>query len=84
MSLPQANGNSINQGKVPDINDNECLVATESDSIYSSPGRLSDLDIHRNIQPSGRMSTSAQNEVPANSAPFIENTLPVTDPGNIK
>ena len=84
MSLPQGNGNSINQGKGPDINDNECLVATESDSIYSSPGRLSDLDIHGNIQPSGRMSTSAQNEVPANSALFLDNTLPVTEPGNIK
>ena len=84
MSLPQGNGNSINQGKGPDINDNECVVATESDSIYSSPGRLSDLDIHGNIQPSGRMSTSAQNEVPANSAPFLDNALPVTEPGNIK
>ena len=45
---------------------------------------MPDLDIHGNIQPSGRMSTSAQNEVPANSAPFLENTLPVTEPGNIK
>ena len=83
MSLPQGNGNSISKGKGPDINANECLVATESDSISSSPERLSDLNIHGNIQPSGRMSTSAQNEVPAHSAPFIDNTLPVTDPGNI-
>ena len=45
---------------------------------------LSDLDIHGNIQPSGRMSTSAQNEVTANFGPFVDNTLPVTDPGNIK
>ena len=33
MSLLEGNGNSINQTKGPDINDNECLVATESDSI---------------------------------------------------
>ena len=84
VSLPEGNGNSINQTKGPDINDNECLVATESDSIYSSRGRLSDLDIHGNIQPSGRMSTSAQNKVTANSGPLVDNTLPVTDPGNIK
>ena len=84
MSVPQGDGNSINQREGPDVNDNECLVATESDSIYSSPGRLSELDIHGNIQPSGRMSTSAENEVPTHSAPFLDNTLPVTEPGNIK
>ena len=77
MPLPEGDGNSIIEGKGPEINAIECLVTTESDSISSSPGRLSDLDIHGNIQPSGRMTTSAQNEVTGNSAPFINNTLPV-------
>ena len=67
MSVPKGDGNSISQEKGPQINANECVVATESDSISSSPGRLSDLDISGNIQPSGRMSTSAPNELAANS-----------------
>ena len=62
MSVPEGDGNSISQGKGCQINANECVLATESDSISSSPGRLSDLDINGNIQPSGRMSTSAPNE----------------------
>ena len=83
MSVPEGDGNSISQGKGPQINANECLVATESDSISSSPGRLSDLDIHGNIQPSDRMSTSAPDEVAGNSAGFVNDSLPLTHPGNI-
>ena len=83
MSVPQGDGNSIIQGKAPDINANECFVATESDSISSSPGRLSDLDIHGNIQPSDTLSTSPPNEVATNSAGFVNDSLPLTHAGNI-
>ena len=83
MSVPEGDGNSISKGKGIQINANECLVATESDSISSSPGRLSDLDIHGNIQQSGRMSTSASNEVATNSAGFVNDSLLLTHLGNI-
>ena len=83
MSVPKGDGNSISQGKGIQINANECLVATESDSISSSPGRLSDLDTHGNIQQSGRMSTSAPNEVATNSAGFVNESLLLTHLGNI-
>ena len=83
MSVPEVDGDSTTQGKGPEINSNECVVATESDSISSSPGRLSDLHIHGNIQPSGRMSTSAPHKVAKNSAEILHDSLPLTHPDNI-
>ena len=60
----------------------DVLVATGNKS--SSPGRLSDLDMNGNIQPSGRMSTSAPVEQSQIYAGDVDDSLHLTYPGNIK
>ena len=83
-SVVQCDANIRPEGKGPEININEGLLGTESDSTTCSPGRLSDLDMNGNIQPSGRMSTSAPHEVNKITGVNVDNSLPLTHPGNIK
>ena len=78
----QGNVGVASQGDNPPIISNTCTVATVSDS--SSPGRLSDLDMNGNIQPSGRMTTSAPVEVEKLSGGQVDETLHLTHPGNKK
>ena len=82
-SVPQGDSYCISKPNSTQIDYNECVIGTESDSISSSPGRLSDLDIHGNIHPSGRMCTSASNKIHKNATPITEDSMPLTDAGNI-
>ena len=82
-SVGKGDSNCMSKPNSSQIDCNECVIGTETNSISSSPGRLSDLDIHGNIHPSGRMSTSASNEVHKNPTPISEDSMPLTDGGNI-
>ena len=86
--LPQASSvaagdsNCISKANSTQIDCNECVIGTETDSISSSLGRISDLDIHGNIHPSGRMSTTASKEEDNNPPEITEDSMPLTHGGN--
>ena len=82
LSVPQGDVGVASQGDNPAIISNTCTVGTVSDS--SSPGRLSDLDMNGNIQPSSRMTTSAPVEVEKLSGGQVDESLHLTHPGNKK
>ena len=82
LSVGQGDVAIVTEPDMPEIISNPCTVATVSDS--SSPGRLSDLDMNGNIQPSGRMTTSAPVEVEKISVGEVDDSLHLTHPGNIK
>ena len=82
MSVPKGDVAITSGAERPEIISNTCLVATGNKS--SSPGRLSDLDMNGNIQPSGRMSTSAPVEQSQIYAGDVDDSLHLTHPGNIK
>ena len=82
VSVPKGNVGVASEGDNPAILTNTCTVDTVNDS--SSPGRLSDLDMNGNIQPSGRMTTSAPFEIEKLSGGQFDETLHLTHPGNKK
>ena len=82
LSVAQGDLGIVTEGDRPEIICNPSALATVSDS--SSPDRLSDLDMNGNIQPSGRMTTSAPVEAEKISAGDVDDSLHLTHPGNIK
>ena len=79
-SETEANVGVASEGDNPAIISKSCTVDTVSDS--SSPARLSDLDMNGNIQPSGRMTTSAPVEVETLSGGEVHESVNLTHPGN--